>query len=49
MVIKWVVVYGVEIGVDGSCFVVVGNSVGGNMLVVVVLMVKDKGGFVICF
>ena len=41
---KWVAEHGSEIGVDGKRLAVTGNSVGGNMATVVVLMAKDKKG-----
>ncbi len=40
---KWVAAHGDEIGVDGRCLAVAGNSVGGNMAAVVSLMAKDRG------
>ena len=41
---KWVAKHGAEIGVDGSRIAVVGNSVGANMAIAVVLMAKEQGG-----
>ncbi len=41
---KWVAENGDEINVDGKNLAVVGNSVGGNMTAVTVLMAKEKGG-----
>jgi acetyl esterase len=40
---KWVAKNGSEIGVDGSCLAVAGNSVGGNMAAVVSLKAKEVG------
>src|SRR5437016_951553 len=45
----WVASHGAEIGVDATRLAVVGNSVGGNMVAVIALMAKDRGGPKISF
>ncbi len=42
--LKWVAAHGKEIGVDGQRLAVVGNSVGGNMSLVMGLMAKENNG-----
>lgn len=45
----WVAEHGATIGVDPSRLAVVGNSVGGNMAVVVKLLANQRQGPQICF
>ena len=45
---KWVAGHGDEIDVDGKRLAIVGNSVGGNMATVTVLMAKARGGLALC-
>lgn len=43
-VVEWVAENGDQIGVDGKCMAIVGNSVGGNMSCVACLMAKENNG-----
>ena len=43
--VKWVVEHGGEHGLDGSRLAVAGDSVGGNMAIVLTLLAKERGEF----
>jgi acetyl esterase len=41
---KWVAEHGDELGLDGTCMAIAGDSVGGNMTAAVTLLAKERGG-----
>lgn len=49
VVFVWIYVNVDEFGVDMDCIVIGGESVGGGFVVVLGLMVWDKGEYLICF
>ena len=40
----WVAEHGAELGLDGMCMAIAGDSVGGNMTAAVTLLAKERGG-----
>ncbi len=45
---KWAAAHAVELNADASHIVIAGDSAGGNLVAVVALMVRDKGGPALC-